>query len=224
MGTWNRLRTEFEAATQASPEGTDRTRRKYLKAYEDFAGRPLVFYGTPFEMGNRRFEAGDLSVTPYDKDGWVEATESLPAGPLDVMLHSPGGSPATAEWVVEFLRQKFGPIRAIVPHSAKSAATMIALGCDEIVIDERGELGPIDPQMVLGRLSPAQAVLDQFDKAQAELTSDPKKMAVWAPILQQIGPSLLAECEKAIELSKSLVTLWLEKYMFKNEADPGASA
>ena len=45
---------------------------------------------------------------------------------LDLIIHSPGGSVEAAEQIVNYLRAKYAHIRAIIPHSAMSAATMIA--------------------------------------------------------------------------------------------------
>ena len=46
---------------------------------------------------------------------------------LDLILHTPGGSPAAAEAIVSYLRSKFhNDIRVIVPQISMSAGTMIA--------------------------------------------------------------------------------------------------
>ena len=68
------------------------------------------------------------------------------------------------------------------------------------------------------RYIPAQAVLDQFDKAQREC-SDPAKLSAWLPMLSQYGPDLLVQCETALELSRDLVSTWLEAYMFRHRDD-----
>lgn len=141
---------------------------------------------------------------------------------MDLILHSPGGDPLAAESIVKLLRSKFDPIRVFIPNVAKSAATMIALSGDLIAMDERGELGPIDPQLVLisdqqAIISPAQALLDQFERARGEVQDDPTKLPGWLPLLRQYGPSLLVEAQNAIALSKDLVKQWLMLYMFRNE-------
>ncbi|MBV9177777.1 MAG: hypothetical protein JO327_08780 [Nitrososphaeraceae archaeon] len=41
-----------------------------------------------------------------------------------------------------------------------------------------------------------------------------KKIPVWYPTLNQYGPVLLIQCENAISLCKTLVSEWLQKYMF----------
>lgn len=99
-----------------------------------------------------------------------------------------------------------------------SAATMIACAANKIVMGLHSSLGPIDPQLLIPtqlglRMIPAQAILDQFHKAQADCR-DPVKLGPWMPILGQYGPALLVECENAIKLSRYLVKKWLAEYMF----------
>lgn len=217
MAIWDNVRNELEEALRKGGREFDLKRRTYLAEYESRTGRPLVVYATDFLNTGKVQNSSDIAISPYDKDGWVEVTAGLPDGPLDILLHSPGGSPQAAEWLITFLRRRFSPLRAVVPHTAKSAATMIALGCDEILMDDRGEMGPTDPQMALSRLAPAQAILDQFEKAQKDLGDDPSKLPAWIPILQQMGPSLLVEATNAIALAKSLIRDWLERFMFADD-------
>lgn len=129
------------------------------------------------------------------------------------------------ETIVEEIRRKYAHVRFIVPAYAKSAATMMAMSADEIILDEDAELGPIDPQMILPTgIAPAEAVKEQFEKASKDLKADPAKITVWMPILQPMGPSLLVQCDNAIKLSRQLVEEWLTKYMFKGDADGPARA
>ncbi|WP_337461520.1 hypothetical protein [Jutongia sp.] len=65
---------------------------------------------------------------------------------LDLVLHTPGDSPAAAEAIVNYLRAKFGnDIRVIVPQLAMSAGTMIACSAKQIIMGKQSSLGPIDP-------------------------------------------------------------------------------
>ena len=103
----------------------------------------------------------------------MDVTGGLHDKNLDLILHSPGGSPEAAEGIVSYLRSRFQNIRVIVPELAMSAATMISCAANEIVMGKHSFLGPIDPQLLVStqlgqRYVPAQAVLDQFDKAQKE--------------------------------------------------------
>lgn len=230
MPTWNDLRVELD---QRSPQlgvgALDVIRRERMKKLADHTGRPVIIYVVDFlnQAEKARAAGRSLNIDLADKEGFVEVSTSLPAGPLDLLLHSPGGNPVATESIVQLLRSRFNPIRVFVPNVAKSAATMLALSANEIAMDERGELGPIDPQMVLTSdqqviVSPAQALLDQFKRAQDEVQRDSSKLASWLPMLRQYGPSLLKEAENAIALSKDLVKQWLLTYMYAG--DPGAVA
>ena len=171
-----------------------------------------------------------MSLSLNDKDAFDEITRNLPRDiGLDVLLHSPGGSAEATESIGELLRARFNSVRFIVPSLAKSAATMLAMLADQIVIDEVGELGPTDPQLQIVRdnrviSAPAQAIKDQFKVAKDEINGDPSKLPGWVPILREYGPSLLAECDNHLALAEDLVCNWLERYMFSGDADRAAKA
>jgi hypothetical protein len=98
-----------------------------------------------------------------------------------------------------------------------------ARAADEIVMGKHSFLGPIDPQFIMQtalgpRSVPAQAILEQFERALTE-AADAVKLRVWAPMLIQYGPDLLVTCENAAKLSQDLVSEWLKSYMFKGEPD-----
>ena len=153
----------------------------------------------------------------------MEAVYGLKEKTLDLILHSPGGSPEAAEAIVLYLRAKFDHIRVFVPHMAMSAATMIACAADEVVMGKHSFIGPVDPQLPLQtalgvRLVPAQAIIDQFEMAKSQ-SVDPARLRAWLPMLTQYGPDLLITCGNATELSKKLVREWLTSYMFRAEPD-----
>jgi len=60
--------------------------------------------------------------------------------------------------------------------------------------------------------------MDQFERAKIEC-EDPKNLAAWMPILSQYGPDLLIESQNVLDLSRKLVSEWLEKYMFAGQTD-----
>jgi hypothetical protein len=72
----------------------------------------------------------------------------LPARPvqqLDIFLCSNGGS-GTVPWrLVSLFREFAEKLAVLIPYKAYSAATMLALGADEIIMGPFGEMGPIDP-------------------------------------------------------------------------------
>lgn len=144
-------------------------------------------------------------------------------------MHSPGGTAEAAESIVDLLRARFTNIRFIIPNAAKSAATMLAMSGNTLLMDERSELGPTDPQMIFNRdgqivVAPAHDIQKQFIMAKKEISNNPQILPSWLPILRQYGPSLLAECDRSLSLSKKLVTKWLKKYMFTRDPRGGAKA
>jgi len=70
-----------------------------------------------------------------------------PVENLDVILESGGGSLDSAYKVLKMLKSYAMKVTVIVPFYAKSAASLIAIGANELMMCKSGELGPIDPQV-----------------------------------------------------------------------------
>jgi len=73
---------------------------------------------------------------------------------LDLFVYSRGGAIDVPWRIVSALRQASDEWHILVPFRANSAATLIALGADTIVMGKQGELGPIDPIMTIQRTIP----------------------------------------------------------------------
>jgi hypothetical protein len=71
----------------------------------------------------------------------------LPSRPnkIDIFLCSNGGSGVVPWRLISLLREYSDEIGVLLPFRAYSAATMFALGADEIVMHPFAEMGPIDP-------------------------------------------------------------------------------
>lgn len=66
---------------------------------------------------------------------------------LDLVVTSTGGDIHVAYQVIELLRLHTRHLQACVPVYAKSAATLLCLGADSIVVDKLAHLGPLDAQI-----------------------------------------------------------------------------
>lgn len=64
---------------------------------------------------------------------------------VDLFLYSSGGDTMVPWRLVSMIREYCNKFSALVPYKAHSAATMISLGADEIVMSDLSELSPIDP-------------------------------------------------------------------------------
>jgi hypothetical protein len=226
MPTWSEILEELKPKTKGEPPQFDAVRKKYLARVHQLTGRNVILYATKWMQGDA--PPGFVSIVEEDLTGLMEVIHGLRGPNLDLILHSPGGSPGAAEALVCYLRSKFEHIRVIVPHMAMSAATMISCAADEIVMGKHSFLGPTDPQLMMPtgegiRAVPAQAILEEFEQAVQEC-QDPKRIGAWLPKLSQYGPGLLVQCRNACELSALLVEQWLASYMLKGDPNGAAQA
>lgn len=115
------------------------------KEFEEKRKRPLITYLTSQRPGASGGMAGDVV------NELIDQIQAIPkeAENIDFLIESLGGDGLTAWQIMSLLRSKFKKITVIIPHSAFSAATMLALGGDEIMIGQYGFLGPIDPQITV---------------------------------------------------------------------------
>ena len=223
MPTWGEILVELNDPANRLPNGTpnfDAVRRKYLGQLFGLTGRPAIIYYTDwFNKGGPT-----ASIILEDIQGMMEVCKGLQGPSLDILLHSPGGSPEAAASIVRYLRTKYSDIRVFVPLAAMSAATMWALAANRIVMGKHSQLGPIDPQLVApGWQAPARAILRQFEQAKEEC-KDPSLLGAWIPVLQQYGPALIQQCEAAEALALRLAQEWLREYMFAGDPDAAAKA
>ena len=101
-----------------------------------------------------------------------------------------------------------------------SAATMISLAADNIIMGKPSQLGPIDPQVfVAGRKYSAKVIVEQFEEAKRAVIENKDAAHVWAPILQPLGPGLLHQCRNALAFGEEMVANWLAEYMFKEYSE-----
>ncbi len=216
MPSWHDLLREIKEKGSTH----DVVRREYLRRLHEKTGRNVIIY---YSAWLQKPSVGGLQVNDADKNGFMTVIHELDRSKgLDLILHTPGGETAATESLVDYLRSMFSTdIRAIVPQLAMSAGTMIACACKEILMGKHSSLGPIDPQY-LGM--PAHGVVEEFQRAYQEIKADQLKMAVWQPIIAKYHPTLIGECEKAIQWSNEMTKEWLVSGMLAGEADRDAKA
>lgn len=89
--------------------------------------------------------------------------------PIDLILHTPGGLVLASEQIAHALLRHPAKVTVFVPHYAMSGGTLIALACDEIVMDENAVLGPVDPQV--GKF-PAASIIHAAESKPLEKVED----------------------------------------------------
>ncbi len=225
MPTWGEILKELNETKNLAGTGPDfdGVRKRYVRALHELTGRAVIVYATAF-LESRPIQPIDLQISLADVPGFMEAASNITERKLDLILHSPGGSAEAAESIVKYLRQRFDNLRVVVPVAAMSAATMVALAGDEIVMGQHSQLGPIDPQFIIqtpegSRSSPAKAIINQFELAKRQCSENTANLTAWMPILRSYSPGLLTQCEESRQLASTMVSSWLSTYMFADDTD-----
>jgi hypothetical protein len=209
------------------PQQAGEMRQSLIRAIEEETGHPLIVYAAAIAG---KHPAAPVQIDVTDKTAFSDLIDGITGDSLDVLLHSPGGSAEAVEQIISLLRARFKELRFIVPHTATSAATMMVLAGDTVLMDDRSTLGPIDPQIVISIPNaqikiPAHSYLQGFVRARDAIETDPDIAAAYVPLLNKYEIYILEICQNALNLSKSLAKDWLHTYMLKNNpnADERAS-
>ncbi len=210
--------TAQQAGQPITPKDLFALRKVCYEEIEKHRGRPLLVYATKFLEGVPLGAPNFIDLS--DVDGFTDLVNSVKGnGSIDVLLHSPGGRPDATERLVGLLRGKFNEVNFLIPHSAYSAATMLALSGNYIVLHPSAILGPIDPQI---NGVPARSIKRGFEKAKERITKEgPEALPAYIPLIEKYSLELLELCDDSEKLSKELVSTWLKKYMFKGEKNVG---
>ncbi|MCL4818901.1 MAG: hypothetical protein KJ067_07155 [Vicinamibacteria bacterium] len=172
-------------------------RQGLIKAIEEARGSRVLTYVTSDRPGAAANISDDAIRSMAEH---VRTIGRVPK--LDLFLYSRGGS-VDAPWpIVCLLREYCDTLGVLIPFRAHSAATLIALGCDEIVMTRQAELGPIDP--ALNRRLPHEGTLVQeevrvedvmayvgFLKDKAGLGDQSALAASVGILAQKLGPQLI---------------------------------
>ena len=145
---------------------------------------------------------------------------------VSLLLDSPGGDGLTAERIIQICRNySGGDFEVIVPARAKSAATMVCLGADQILMSPTSELGPIDPQVPFDmgqgpQWTPAHNIITTFDELFKDAVN--LKNGEIAPYLQQLGnfnAVYVKELRRAASLSEDIAVSSLKKGMMSKKSE-----
>lgn len=117
-------------------------RREIYGRIEKYRKRPLIVYATSTRPGVPAMMAADAVREFVDQINAISDGDSV-----DVLINSTGGDALTAWKLMSLLRERFSNVAVLVPYMAFSAATIFALGADEILMHPHASLGPIDPQI-----------------------------------------------------------------------------
>ena len=148
----------------------DRVRRANLiKKIEQSRGSRLLVYvtgdrqGVPVQIAEDAVRPMYVHLLSFAQDN-----SGMP-DKIDLLLYSRGGAVEVPWRIVSMVREFCKQFAVLVPYKAHSAATMVALGADVIVLGPKGELGPIDPSTnLLREVQAPQGVVQVPDSVNVE--------------------------------------------------------
>jgi hypothetical protein len=148
---------------------------------------------------------------------------------VDLLLVSKGGDPNAAWRIVTALRERVDHIAVLVPQAAFSAATLVAMGADEIVMHPYGNLGPVD-MTVNRRGGPGTAkeaafttedlaAFLEYVRTDVGLTEQRELRKVFERFCEEVGASTIGIGGRAAALSVQMGEKLLRFHMTGDGAD-----
>ena len=146
-----------------------------------------MVYFAGFTEGINASDADDLSEIMYGTSG----------DEVDLIVQTLGGSVDAVEKFISVLRQWKKRYRVIVPNTAKSGGTLIAMSAEKILLGVNSELGPVDSQFFLPEFGSVPCQIIAKDKTQT-------------PIMRSLA-------ESAVERTKQIATKILSEGMLRGK-------
>lgn len=198
---------------------TNKKRLSLLKSIEKMRNSRIITYISYSPMDD------SILIPLYKQLCSIGKTERI-----DLFLNSYGGAVDTPYKIVNLLREFCDYFSVIIPFVAKSAATMIAIGADEIVMGPISELGPIDPMVrhpIYNDLwVPVQSIrlcIDFMENKLSQSKDERITSTVLGHISDKLDPWIVGDYEKSIKASYQYAEALLEKNMFKTSKDRAKS-
>lgn len=205
-----------------APPGHDKRRQDLLGSIENQWGAGTTAFSYMANSASPYSSIGPDDIAPL-----ASALQKIEyAKRLLLLIHSGGGDGFTAQKIVDVCRSHCKEFVVCVPNWAKSAATLISLGADQIAMGYLSELGPIDPQipvMVSGLRHHVSAnsfieAKEVLEKKIAESQAANLPVMAYLQELSGLDIPFVRECERMTEWGRQLAIKYLCQYML---ASPG---
>lgn len=159
----------------------------------------VYFTGDRYPFGS---QMGEDAVIPLYEHLLALANAMPESKQLDLFLYSRGGNVSVPWRVVTMMREFCEEFRVLIPYKAYSAATMVSLGADRIVMGRKAELSPIDPTLeraVIGEaaIPPSEISVEDvssyisFMRERANITDQSALAQVTSQLANQLTPLTL---------------------------------
>jgi hypothetical protein len=104
------------------------------------------------------------------------------------------------------MQARCSQLTIIVPDMAKSAATIMCLGADHILMGPSSDLGPVDPQFqVAGGLVGAKEMEQAVASAEARVAAAPDTYPLYSGLLADVNMLMVEQARSAMARSYDLI-------------------
>jgi len=203
MPTWDKILKEVESLNPL------RVLDKYLYNLSRQTKRTSICYMTAFTVVKPPVPSLFHSIIDQDIQGFMTCSKGVDKNGLNLIVHTPGGDYEATKRIITYLHETYKHIRVYIPHMAMSGGTLFACSSDEIFMGPYSSIGPTDPQVFLdGNYIPVDALINEFNKAFKEVSSDPSTALLWNERLTKVPFGKLKAAENMRDNSfKYLVDL-----------------
>ncbi|MBI4670106.1 MAG: hypothetical protein HY741_00340 [Chloroflexi bacterium] len=153
------------------------------------------------------FMRNDIPMQIYLQLRQIGRTERI-----DLFLNSTGGLTEVPWRIITLIRNFCEHFGVLIPYTAHSAATHLAMGADEIVMGDMSELSPVDPSQAhaLGPkdgekviLVSVQEVRHLFQLITQEGKYSPESLGtIYSALFDKVHPLTLGAIERSYELAR----------------------
>jgi ClpP class serine protease len=109
--------------------------------------------------------------------------------------------------LVRSAQARCSELTVIVPDIAKSAATLMALGADSILMGPASDLGPVDPQFQMGDydLVSAKDVISAVERALDDVAARPDTFPLHSGLLADVNALRVQQARSALDRTDDLL-------------------
>lgn len=199
-------------------------RQDLIKQIEDALGQRVICYVAGQESLLARSDVLFFADLVHDLQ---------PNDDVHFVIAGSGGDVDAAFRVARLLRQAVpnGTLTGVVPASATSAMTLLAIGTDRVLMSDTSELSPIDPLVQVPcqgggvMRQPALAYVTAFEEALDRATnSDESRREIWSSVVHDFDQTSLLVCRQAIQRTRDYADALLREGMFKPGTEAAARA
>ena len=181
---------------------------------------PLISYVTSIRPNSSGQMASDVISLI------IQQMDAIPSDitEIDYLIISNGGDPIVSSRIISLLRERFSKIHVLVPFVAYSAATVLALGADDIIMHPYSNLGPVDPQLTVVKADKGQRMDLRFSsedlrnyvdfvKDDIGITDQAQLMTAFTSLSNEVGALNIGSAKRSQQLMITLSERMLETHM-----------